>query len=60
MFTFSDYGEKVKSFMDKGDLVPDDIVTKLIFSELANKTETSWLLDGGCSLSSLLCESFSF
>lgn len=33
--------------MNNGDLVPDDIVTKLIFSELAQRTGTSWLLDGG-------------
>lgn len=36
----------MKSFMDKGDLVPDEIVSKLVFSELAKKSETSWLLDG--------------
>lgn len=42
----TEYGQQVKSFMDRGDLVPDEIITKLIFSELSKKSESSWLLDG--------------
>ncbi|KAJ1525791.1 hypothetical protein ONE63_008994 [Megalurothrips usitatus] len=42
----TDFGQQVKSFMDKGELVPDEVVTKLVFSELSKMKETSWLLDG--------------
>ncbi|KAK3929961.1 GTP:AMP phosphotransferase AK3, mitochondrial [Frankliniella fusca] len=42
----TEYGQRVKDYMDKGDLVPDEVVTNLVFSELEKKKETSWLLDG--------------
>lgn len=42
----TEHGQLVKSFMNKGELVPDEVVTKLVFSELEKRKETSWLLDG--------------
>jgi adenylate kinase family enzyme len=35
-----------KTFMDKGSLVPDDVMSALIINELALLKQHSWLLDG--------------
>ncbi len=41
----TDLGEKAKSYMEKGDLVPDDLVFELISAEL-NKAGNGFILDG--------------
>lgn len=38
-------GLKAQSYMDAGELVPDDIVIEMLLSELA-KTQNGWILDG--------------
>lgn len=35
-----------KTFMDKGALVPDDVISALIINELKLLKSDSWLLDG--------------
>lgn len=43
----TDIGLRVKEYIAKGQLVPDDIVLSLIVKELgAVKTSVGWLLDG--------------
>jgi nucleoside-triphosphate--adenylate kinase len=39
-------GKEAKSFMDKGDLVPDSVMVGLVASELKKLDEQPWLLDG--------------
>uniref|UniRef100_A0A336M724 GTP:AMP phosphotransferase, mitochondrial n=1 Tax=Culicoides sonorensis TaxID=179676 RepID=A0A336M724_CULSO len=39
-------GIQVQKFMDEGNLVPDDIMSKCIFDELDKCKENKWLLDG--------------
>ncbi len=39
-------GKEAKAFMDKGELVPDDVMVNLVSSELKKLGEISWLLDG--------------
>jgi len=39
-------GKEAKSFIDKGDLVPDNVIVGLIASELKKLGDTPWLLDG--------------
>lgn len=38
-------GLKAKSYMDAGELVPDDVVTGMLLSEL-EKAQNGWILDG--------------
>jgi adenylate kinase len=38
-------GLKARSYMDTGELVPDDVVIDMLFSEL-DKSPNGWLLDG--------------
>ncbi|CAF0849839.1 unnamed protein product [Brachionus calyciflorus] len=42
----SDLGLKVKDFVSKGQLVPDDLVTRVVLQELQKLSKSSWLLDG--------------
>ncbi|XP_030049662.1 GTP:AMP phosphotransferase AK3, mitochondrial [Microcaecilia unicolor] len=42
----SEIGVVAKSFIDQGQLVPDDVMTKLILRELNNMDQRHWLLDG--------------
>jgi len=43
----TELGEKAKSFIDKGELVPDDITIPMILNRLKEKdSENGWLLDG--------------
>ncbi|KAK7086338.1 GTP:AMP phosphotransferase ak3, mitochondrial [Halocaridina rubra] len=44
--TFSDLGLKAQTYMKDGKLVPDDVMVKLISSELAKINLPTWLLDG--------------
>ena len=40
-------GEKAQSYMDRGELVPDDLILDLIRSRLAQPdTQSGWILDG--------------
>ncbi|CAB4054419.1 AK3 [Lepeophtheirus salmonis] len=39
-------GKKAQQFVDKGELVPDDLMVDLVTSELKKKESTPWLLDG--------------
>ncbi|KAJ8401954.1 hypothetical protein AAFF_G00375350 [Aldrovandia affinis] len=42
----SEIGLLMKSCIDQGQLVPDDIITRLVLVELRNMEQSSWLLDG--------------
>ena len=43
-------GLLAKTFMDKGTLVPDDVISSLIVNELKLLKDHNWLLDG------MICE----
>ncbi|XP_019908843.1 GTP:AMP phosphotransferase AK3, mitochondrial isoform X2 [Esox lucius] len=36
----------MKSCIDQGQLVPDDVISRLILTEMRNMDQSSWLLDG--------------
>jgi len=42
----TDLGKSARSYMDKGNLVPDEIVTSMVAQELAGKKDQSFILDG--------------
>ncbi|KAM5194709.1 GTP:AMP phosphotransferase AK3, mitochondrial [Mantella aurantiaca] len=42
----TEIGVVAKSYIDQGQLVPDDVITSLILQELNNIGEHNWLLDG--------------
>lgn len=42
----TDLGLLMKSCIDQGQLVPDDVISRLILSSLRGIERTSWLLDG--------------
>jgi adenylate kinase len=42
----TELGKKAKTYMDKGDLVPDEITIPMILDTLKNHTVEGWLLDG--------------
>lgn len=37
----------MKSCIDQGQLVPDDVISRLILKDLRALGNSSWLLDGG-------------
>ena len=39
-------GKKAKEYMDRGDLVPDDITIPMVLATLKEKGTNGWLLDG--------------
>lgn len=39
-------GMKAKEYIDRGDLVPDEITIPMVLNELKNYQSTGWLLDG--------------
>ncbi|CAG0922787.1 unnamed protein product [Notodromas monacha] len=39
-------GLHAKEFIDRGQLVPDDLILQLVLAELRNAQQESWLLDG--------------
>lgn len=43
---YADLGLLMKSCIDQGQLVPDDVISRLILSSLRGIERTSWLLDG--------------
>ena len=42
----TELGMKAKEFIDKGDLVPDEITIPMVLETLAKSQEKGWLLDG--------------
>lgn len=42
----TELGMKAKEYIDKGDLVPDDITIPMVLETLAKSKEQGWLLDG--------------
>lgn len=42
----TDLGKKAKEYIDRGDLVPDDITIPMVLDTLKNKGKDGWLLDG--------------
>ncbi|MBN3276273.1 KAD3 phosphotransferase, partial [Polyodon spathula] len=42
----TEVGLLVKSYIDQGQLVPDDVITRLILHDLKGLEQCSWLLDG--------------
>ena len=42
----TDLGKKAKAFIDKGELVPDDITIPMVLETLKEKGANGWLLDG--------------
>lgn len=42
----TDLGKKAKEFIDRGDLVPDDITIPMVLETLQTSGENGWLLDG--------------
>lgn len=46
----SELGLLMKSCIDQGQLVPDDVISRLILKDLRSLENSSWLLDGGSRL----------
>ncbi len=42
----TELGKKAKEYIDRGDLVPDDITIPMVLETLNNSKEKGWLLDG--------------
>ncbi len=42
----TELGKKAKAYIDRGDLVPDDITIPMVLETLKNAGKTGWLLDG--------------
>ncbi len=42
----TELGKKAKEFIERGDLVPDDITIPMVLETLAKSKEKGWLLDG--------------
>jgi hypothetical protein len=42
----SDFGLKVKQYVNKGHLVPDELMISLIRNELVSLKNDNWILDG--------------
>ena len=42
----TELGKEAKSYMNNGDLVPDDLVIKMIMEEIETKGDDGFLLDG--------------
>lgn len=42
----TELGKKAKAFIDRGDLVPDDITIPMVLETLKSKGKNGWLLDG--------------
>ena len=42
----TDLGKKAKAYIDRGDLVPDDITIPMVLETLKSKGAQGWLLDG--------------
>jgi adenylate kinase len=42
----TDLGKKAKEYIDRGELVPDDITIPMVLDVLKKQSESGWLLDG--------------
>jgi adenylate kinase len=42
----TDLGKKAKEYIDKGELVPDEITIPMVLETLKNQGQNGWLLDG--------------
>lgn len=42
----TELGKKAKAYIDRGDLVPDDITIPMVLETLKTKGQQGWLLDG--------------
>lgn len=42
----TDLGKKAKEYIDRGDLVPDDITIPMVLETLSKSKDKGWLLDG--------------
>lgn len=42
----TELGNKAKGYMDKGELVPDDVMLEMIRKEIKKQGEEGWILDG--------------
>ncbi|MEE6523158.1 hypothetical protein FKM82_021899, partial [Ascaphus truei] len=42
----TEIGGVAKSYIDQGQLVPDDVITQLILQEIGGMRQNYWLLDG--------------
>ena len=42
----TELGKKAKAYIDRGDLVPDDITIPMVLETLSSKGANGWLLDG--------------
>ncbi|MBV5317988.1 MAG: adenylate kinase [Desulfobulbaceae bacterium] len=42
----TELGKKAKAYIDRGDLVPDEITIPMVLETLGNSKEKGWLLDG--------------
>jgi adenylate kinase len=42
----TELGKKAKAYIDRGDLVPDDLTIPMVLETLAKSKEKGWLLDG--------------
>ena len=42
----TDLGKKAKEYIDRGELVPDDITIPMVLDVLKNSSPNGWLLDG--------------
>lgn len=42
----TELGKKAKEYIDRGDLVPDEITIPMVLDTLKNKGKNGWLLDG--------------
>lgn len=42
----TELGKKAKEYIDRGDLVPDDITIPMVLETLGNSKEQGWILDG--------------
>lgn len=42
----TEVGDVAKQYIEKGRLVPDHVITRMMLSELENRQDQHWLLDG--------------
>ncbi|MDR3319677.1 MAG: nucleoside monophosphate kinase, partial [Desulfovibrio sp.] len=42
----TELGKKAKAYIDRGDLVPDDITIPMVLETLKTRDKNGWLLDG--------------
>lgn len=45
-FFLTEVGDVAKQYIEKGRLVPDHVITRMMLSELENRQDQHWLLDG--------------